>query len=46
MDTSSVHEGFQLGGWVARRRANYHQGTLSPTRIAVLEALLSTPGQN
>jgi len=24
---------------VTRRRSNYHQGTLSPTRIAVLEAL-------
>ena len=39
VDTHTVHEGFQLGAWVARRRSNYHQGTLSPARIAVLEAL-------
>ncbi len=39
VDTLTVHEGFELGGWVARRRSNYHQGTLSPTRVAVLEAL-------
>jgi len=39
VDTRTVHEGFQLGGWVARRRSNYHRGTLSPTRIAALEAL-------
>jgi len=39
VDTRTVYEGFALGGWVARRRSNYHQGTLSPTRIAVLEAL-------
>jgi len=39
VDTHTVHEGFALGAWVTRRRANYHQGTLSPTRIAVLEAL-------
>jgi len=39
VDTRTVHEGFELGAWVARRRANYHQGTLSPTRIAMLEAL-------
>jgi len=39
VDTHTVHEGFELGAWVTRRRANYHQGTLSPTRIAVLEAL-------
>jgi len=39
VDTHTVHEGFELGAWVARRRANYHQGTLSPTRITVLEAL-------
>jgi hypothetical protein len=30
VDTHTVHEGFELGAWVARRRANYHQGTLSP----------------
>ncbi len=39
VDTRTVHEGFELGAWVARRRSNYHQGTLSPTRIAALEAL-------
>jgi len=39
VDTRTVHEGFALGAWVARRRSNYHQGTLSPTRITVLEAL-------
>jgi len=39
VDTRTAHEGFELGAWVARRRANYHQGTLSPTRITVLEAL-------
>jgi len=39
VDTRTVHEGFALGAWVARRRSNYHQGTLSPTRIAALEAL-------
>jgi len=39
VDTLTVHEGFELGGWVARRRSNYHQGTLSPTRVAALEAL-------
>ncbi len=39
VDTHTVHQGFQLGAWVARRRNNYHQGTLSPTRITVLEAL-------
>ena len=39
VDTRTVHEGFELGAWVARRRSNYHQGTLSPTRITVLEAL-------
>ncbi len=33
VDTRTVHEGFELGGWVARRRANYHHNTLSPTRI-------------
>jgi len=39
VDTRTVHEGFELGGWVARRRSNYHQGTLSPTRTTALEAL-------
>ncbi len=39
VDTRTVHEGFELGAWVARRRSNYHQGTLSPTRITALEAL-------
>jgi len=39
VDTRTVHQGFALGAWVARRRSNYHQGTLSPTRIAALEAI-------
>ena len=39
VDTVTVHEGFALGGWVARRRANYRRGTLDPVRAAVLEAL-------
>ncbi len=39
VDTVTVHEGFALGAWVARRRANYRHGTLNPARTAVLEAL-------
>jgi len=39
VDTRTVHQGFALGAWVARRRSNYHQGTLSPTRSAALEAI-------
>jgi len=39
VDTVTVHEGFALGGWVARRRANYRHGTLSPARAAALAAL-------
>jgi len=39
VDTVTVHEGFALGGWVARRRAHYRRGTLAPARAAVLEAL-------
>ncbi len=39
VDTVTVHEGFALGGWVVRRRANYRRGVLAPARAAVLEAL-------
>ncbi len=34
VDTVTVQEGFALGGWVARRRANYRHGTLDPARAA------------
>jgi hypothetical protein len=30
--------GFQLGGWVGRRRSQYANGKLSPERIALLES--------
>jgi len=39
VDTVTVQEGFTLGAWVARRRADYRHGTLNPARMAVLEAL-------
>lgn len=35
----TVHEGFALGAWVARRRAHYRRGALDPARVAALEAL-------
>jgi hypothetical protein len=39
VDTLTIHEGFDLGGWVGRRRSNYHHGTLSAARVAALQAL-------
>lgn len=39
VDTVTVHEGFALGGWVARRRAHYRRGALAPDRATVLAAL-------
>ncbi len=39
VDTVTVHEGFALGAWVARRRAHYRRGALTPARAVALEAL-------
>lgn len=39
MDTTTIHHGYELGAWVARRRGNYHRGTLKPERAAALAAL-------
>jgi superfamily II DNA or RNA helicase len=32
-------EGIRLGGWLGKRRVDYHRGKLTPERIAALDAL-------
>ncbi|MFC1661742.1 helicase associated domain-containing protein, partial [Gemmatimonadota bacterium] len=36
---SHVEDGFKLGGWVSKRRAEYRKGNLSSERLAALEAI-------